>query len=127
MTIKLTCQSNHIERPIHEACHQNLHCTFSYYYVIGTMVCCNILKRRNLQYTNEKTNTLVTTCINHQLNAQFLYSLIIYITLCSSTCFEHRCAHLQEERKIVCIQYLVSSHWKTIIGLMLLKCGLIYY
>ena len=26
--------------------------------------------------------------------------LIIYITLYSSTCFEHRCAHLQEERKL---------------------------
>ena len=40
------------------------------------------------------------TCIDHQLNAQLFYSLIIYITLCSSTCFEHRCAHLQEENCI---------------------------
>ena len=37
-------------------------------------------------------------CINHQLNAQFLYPLIVYITLYSTTCFEHRCAHLQETR-----------------------------
>ena len=33
----------------------------------------------------------------------------MYITLCSSTCFEHRCAHLQEENCIY-IQILVSSH-----------------
>ena len=38
------------------------------------------------------------TFINHQLNAQFLYSLITSVTLYSSTCFEHRCAHLQEEK-----------------------------
>ena len=31
-------------------------------------------------------------------NAQFLYSLTIYITLQSSTCFEHQHAHLQEEK-----------------------------
>jgi len=68
MTIKLTCQSNHIKRPIHEACHQNLRCTFSYYYIIGTMVCCNILKRRILQYTNDETNTLVTVIAPDSLN-----------------------------------------------------------
>ena len=40
----------------------------------------------------------MTACINHQINAQFLYSLITPVTLYSSTCFEHRCGHLQEER-----------------------------
>ena len=44
--------------------------------------------------------TTYKSCINHQLNAQFLYSLIAFVTLYSSTCFEHRCAHLQEERKL---------------------------
>ena len=45
---------------------------------------------------------IVWTCINHQLNAQFLYSfLITSVTLHSSTCFEHRCAHPQEEPIIV--------------------------
>ena len=49
------------------------------------------------------------TCICHQLHAQFFYSLITSVTLYSSTCFEHRWAHPQEE-KIVRIQYLVSSN-----------------
>ena len=49
------------------------------------------------------------TCINHQLNAQFLYSLIISITLYSSTCFEHRCAHLQEEIKLCVYSILTQS------------------
>ena len=44
---------------------------------------------------------LLFNCVNHQLNAQFLYSfLITSVTLHSSTCFEHRCAHSQEEREL---------------------------
>ena len=49
---------------------------------------------------NHETSNTVETCINHQLNAQFLYSLIKSVTLYSSACFEHRCAHRQEERKL---------------------------
>ena len=33
---------------------------------------------------------ILRTCISHQLNAQFLYSSITFVTLYSSTCFEHR-------------------------------------
>ena len=62
------------------------------------------LKVMHLQWINKKS------CINHQLNAQFLYSLIIYITLCSSTCFEHRCAHLQEENCIHTVSGIVTLY-----------------
>jgi hypothetical protein len=39
---------------------------------------------------------IVQTCFNYQLNAQFIYSIIICITLWSLTCFEQCHAHLQE-------------------------------
>ena len=51
---------------------------------------------------------MLQSSINHQLNAQFLYSLIIYITLYSPTCFEHRCAHLQEENCIRTVPGIVT-------------------
>jgi len=38
----------------------------------------------------------VHTCFNYQLNAQFIYSIIIYITLQSSIPFEQYRAHPQE-------------------------------
>ena len=56
-------------------------------------------QENNKQYV-KTGHKVVKTCISHQLNAQFLYSLITSVTLYSSTCFEHRCAHLQEERKL---------------------------
>ena len=44
------------------------------------------------------SNSLNWTCVNHQLNTQFFYSfLITSVSLHSTTCFEHRCAHPQEE------------------------------
>jgi hypothetical protein len=48
---------------------------------------------------------IVQTWLYHQLSAQF-YLFNNNITSWSSTCFEHRCAHLQEDN----LQYLVSSH-----------------
>jgi hypothetical protein len=35
-------------------------------------------------------------CFNYQINAQFIYSIIIYTILYCSTCFEQYHAHLQE-------------------------------
>jgi len=43
----------------------------------------------------------VKNCFNYQLNAQFLYSITINVTLQSSTCFEHYHAHLQEVNCII--------------------------
>ena len=44
------------------------------------------------------------TCFNYQLNAKFFYSrtIYVYVTLQSSTCFEHYNAHLQEEQLYYC-------------------------
>ena len=53
--------------------------------------------------------THVETSISHQLNAQLLYSLITSVTLYSSTCFEHRCAHLQESALNQCTVWQLTQ------------------
>ena len=57
-------------------------------------------KSEHVDMVTQPTNMCKHWWIDHQLNAQFLYSLITSVTLYSSTCFEHRCAHPQEERKL---------------------------
>jgi hypothetical protein len=50
---------------------------------------------------------IVLTWIYHQLNAQF-YLFYNNITSWSSTCFEHRCAHLQEDICIFTVSGIVT-------------------
>jgi hypothetical protein len=58
----------------------------------------NTLALQVLSYGSETWTVKARLVLITNFMHNFIYSLIIYITLRSSTCFEHRCAHLQEDR-----------------------------
>jgi hypothetical protein len=62
---------------------------------------------RNLCVPLDSKTLLLLTWIYHKLNAQF-YLFNNNITSWSSTCFEHRCAHLQEDNCIFAASGIVT-------------------
>jgi hypothetical protein len=63
-----------------------------------------------IKKSNLKINNLhLSTYFNNQLNAQFfLFYNNMYVTLQSSTCFEHQHAHLQEDKLYITASGIVS-------------------